>query len=141
MDRIQVFAIIASFIVGLFILELVRKKKLMEKYSLIWIFSAVILVILSFWRNLLEWLAGLLGIYYAPTALFIVISFCGMGLLIHFSIAISKLSEQNKILAQELALLKYQIENGSNQLGPQEHGKEKAQKLTDTTTSKVTDEE
>jgi hypothetical protein len=112
MDKIQIFAIVVSLVVGLSILELVRKKKLMEKYSLIWIISAAILIILSFWRNLLEWLASLLGVYYAPTALFIVISFCGMGLLIHFSIAISKLSEQNKILAQELALLKYTTQSG-----------------------------
>lgn len=112
MDKIQIFAIVVSLVVGLSVFELVRKKKLMEKYSLIWIISAAILIILSFWRNLLEWLASLLGVYYAPTALFIVLSFCGMGLLIHFSIAISKLSEQNKILAQELALLKYKIQTG-----------------------------
>jgi hypothetical protein len=124
MDKIQIFAIFVSLLVGLFIFELVRKKKLMEKYSLIWIISAVILIVLSFWRNLLEWLAGLLGIYYAPTALFIVISFCGMGLLIHFSIAISKLSEQNKILAQELALLKYKIQGRIDK--PELHGRKKS---------------
>ena len=110
MERIQVFAIIASAAVCIIIVELVRKKKLMEKYSLIWIFSAVILITLSLWRNFLEQLADFLGIYYAPTALFIVLSFCGLGLLVHFSIAISKLTEQNKILAQEVALLKNEVQ-------------------------------
>ena len=119
MERIQVFSILASAAVCIIIVELVRKKKLMEKYSLIWIFSAVILITLSLWRNLLERLADFLGIYYAPTALFIVLSFCGLGLLVHFSIAISKLTEQNKILAQEVALLKNEVqtknESGSAQ--------------------------
>ena len=110
MERIQVFAILASAAICIGIVELVRKKKLMEKYSLIWIFSAVILITLSLWRNLLEQLADLLGIYYAPTALFIVLSFCGLGLLVHFSIAISKLTEENKTLAQEMALLKHELQ-------------------------------
>jgi len=118
MERIQVFAIIASAAVCIIIVELVRKKKLMEKYSLIWIFSAVILITLSLWRNLLEGLANFLGIYYAPTALFIVLSFCGLGLLVHFSIAISKLTEQNKILAQEVALLKNEVQTKNESGSP-----------------------
>jgi hypothetical protein len=108
MERIQLFALLVSLVVSLFIFELVRKRKLMEKYSLVWIISALILTILSIWRDLLEGLADVLGIFYAPTALFIVLSFCGMGMLIHFSIVISKLTEQNKILAQEIALMKYE---------------------------------
>ena len=110
MERIQVFAILASAAVCIVIVELVRKKKLMEKYLLIWIFSTVILITLSLWRNFLERLADFLGVYYAPTALFIVLSFCALGLLVHFSIAISKLTEQNKVLAQEVALLKYKLQ-------------------------------
>jgi len=119
MERIQVFAIIASAAVCIIIVELVRKKKLMEKYSLIWIFSAVILITLSLWRNFLERLADFLGIYYAPTALFIVLSFCGLGLLVHFSIAISKLTEQNKILAQEVALLKNEVQTKNESWSPE----------------------
>ena len=111
MERIQIFAILASFAVCFVILELVRKRKLMEKYSLIWLLSAVLLIVLSFWREMLEWLADLLGVDYAPTALFIVLSFCGLGLLVHFSIVISKLTEQNKILAQELGLLRNEMQS------------------------------
>lgn len=119
MERIQVFAIVTSAVVCIVIVELVRKKKLMEKYSLIWIFSTVILITLSLWRNFLERLADFLGIYYAPTALFIVLSFCGLGLLIHFSIAISTLTEQNKILAQEVALLKNEVQTINESEAPE----------------------
>ncbi len=119
MERIQVFALLASAVICLGIVELVRKKKLMEKYSLIWILSGVILITLSLWRNLLELLADFLGIYYAPTALFIVLSFCGLGLLVHFSIAISRLTEQNKILAQEVALLKNEIQTKNENGAPE----------------------
>ena len=119
MERIQVFAILASAAVCIVIVELVRKKKLMEKYLLIWIFSTVILITLSLWRNFLERLADFLGVYYAPTALFIVLSFCGLALLIHFSIAISRLTEQNKILAQEVALLKNELQTKNESEAPE----------------------
>jgi len=107
--RIQIFAVIGSLLVAGLVFELIRKKKLLEQYSLLWFFSSLILFVLSIWRDLLEKAADFLGVYYAPTALFIIMIFCGMVLFLHFSIVISKLTEQNKTLAQELALLKANI--------------------------------
>ena len=108
--RIQVLAILGSLIIAAFIFELIRKRKLIERYSLLWFGSVLILIILSLWRDLLERAAALMGVYYAPSALFIVAIFCGTILFVHFTIVISKLTEQNKTLAQELGLLKEEMQ-------------------------------
>jgi len=111
-SRIQMLAILGSILLAFFIFELIRKKKLLEKYSLLWLGSAIVLIVLSIWRDLLEKISDSMGVYYAPTALFIVVLFCGLILGLHITIVISKLTEQNKILAQEISLLKNKIEEG-----------------------------
>lgn len=107
--RIQIVSVIASLIITFFVFELIRKRRLMEKYSLWWFASAIVLLVFSFWRDLLEKLAALLGVEYAPSVLLIVIIFCGFAISLHFTMVISKLTEQNKILAQEVALLKNEL--------------------------------
>ncbi len=107
--RIQIISVIASLIIAGFIFELIRKRKMMEKYSLWWFASAIALLVFSFWRDLLDKLALLLGVEYAPSVLLIVILFCGFIIALHFTVVISKLTEQNKILAQEVALLRNEV--------------------------------
>lgn len=92
------------------VLEFVRTKKLKEQYSLLWIFLGSLMITLAVWRNLLEKLAKIMGIYYAPSLLFVAgILFCFM-LILHYSVIISKLYTQNIILAQEIGLLNKKIE-------------------------------
>lgn len=109
--RIQILAIFGSLLIAVFIFELIRKRKLIERYSLLWFGSVLVLIVLSLWRGLLEQAASVMGVDYAPSALFIVAIFCGTVLFVHFTIVISKLTEQNKMLAQELALLKEKLES------------------------------
>ena len=110
-ERVEVVAVLGSASLLLIVLELVRRKKLKEEYSLLWLLTCIALLILSFWRSLLEVLAQLVGIFYPPTALFVV----GFGfvllILLHFSTVISKLSTENKQLAQRLAILSWKLRN------------------------------
>ena len=103
--RIQLVAIAASGALLLLILELVRRRRLLERYALLWLFSAVILLALAVWRDFLETLAETIGIIYPPNALFVVAFGFVAALLLHFSIAVSKLADQSKVLAQRVALL------------------------------------
>ena len=105
----RVIAIVISSGLLLLILELVRRKRLMERYALLWLFSTVILLILSLWNGLLTSLASALGISYPPSALFAVAFGVVLVLLVHFSLAVSRLSDQNKVLAQRLGLLQAQL--------------------------------
>jgi hypothetical protein len=103
--RIQILAIAVSGALLLIVLEMVRRKAFLERYALLWLLSAVVLLALSVWRGLLESLAELIGIAYPPNALFLVAFGVVLVLLLHFSLAVSKLSDQTKVLAQRLALL------------------------------------
>ncbi len=103
--RIQLVAIAASGALLLLILELVRRRRLLERYALLWLFSATILLALAVWREFLETLANAIGIIYPPNALFLIAFGFVMVLLLHFSMAVSRLADQSKVLAQRIAML------------------------------------
>jgi hypothetical protein len=103
--RIQIVAVLVSAILLFGILELVRSRRLLERYAILWLFSATILLALAAWKGLLEKISHAVGIYYAPSALFVIAFGFILVLLLHFSVAVSRLAEQSKVLAQRLALL------------------------------------
>ncbi len=103
--RIQIVAILASAFLLLGVLELVRQRRLLERYALLWLFCAVILLALAIWRDFLETIAKAVGIIYPPNALFLIAFGFVMVLLLHFSMAVSRLADQSKVLAQRLARL------------------------------------
>ena len=103
--RIQIVAIGAAVCLIVVLLELVRRRSLLERYALLWLASAFILLALAIWRGLLEEVADLVGVAYPPNALFLIAFGFVLVLLLHFSLAVSRLSDQTKVLAQRLALL------------------------------------
>lgn len=101
----QRIAVIVTLLFLVLVIELVRRRRLVERYALLWITAALILVVLAVWDGALDWIAARLGILSPPNALFLI----GVGALfvlaLHFSVAFSRLSEETKILAQEVARL------------------------------------
>jgi hypothetical protein len=112
-DRIQIVSIIAAALLLLAVLEMVRRRRLLERYALVWLGSAVILLALAVWRGALTDLAKALGVAYPPNALFVVAFGFVLLLLLHFSLAVSRLSDQSKVLAQRLALLEARVRKGA----------------------------
>jgi hypothetical protein len=113
--RIQLFSVFLGISLLLVIFQLIRKNKLLEQYSLLWIASAVILLVMAICRGLLERLSNFIGIYYPPSALFFVAIFCGMVIALHFSVVISRLNRQNNTLAQEIGILRSEIDRLKNE--------------------------
>jgi hypothetical protein len=113
-QRIIAIAISAGLL--LLILELVRRKRLMERYALLWLFSTLLLLVLSVWSGLLNSLASALGVSYPPSALFAVAFGVVLVLLVHFSLAVSRLSDQNKVLAQRLGILQRRVQEQAEHL-------------------------
>jgi len=111
MQTTQYIAIIVSISLFLYILFLVRKKKIKEEYSLLWLFSSIVFIFFSIWRDGLEYFAKLMGIAYPPAALFLILMLAVFLILIEFSVNISKLSDKNTTLAQEQALLRHELES------------------------------
>ena len=103
--KIQILAIVGSGGMLLVVLEMVRQRRLLERYALLWLFSALVLLALAVWRDFLETIASTVGIIYPPNALFVIAFGFVLVLLLHFSIAVSRLADQSKVLAQRVALL------------------------------------
>jgi hypothetical protein len=103
--RVQILAIVVSGALLLGVLELVRRRRFLERYALLWLFSATALLVLSAWKGLLGTIASAIGVAYAPSALFVIAFGFILVLLLHFSLVVSRLADQNKVLAQRLALL------------------------------------
>jgi hypothetical protein len=103
--RIQILAIIATGVLLIVVLELVRRRRLHERYALLWLVSTVFLLFLASWRDALAKVASLVGIAYPPNALFFLAFAAILVVLLHFSVVISRLSDQTKILAQRMSML------------------------------------
>ncbi|KUO72787.1 MAG: glycosyl transferase family 2 [Desulfosporosinus sp. BRH_c37] len=111
MVRVQLVVLITSLLVTGFIIEQVRRRRLAVEYSLIWIVAGLGMIFFSLWRNGVEYLADLMGIYYAPSAIFVIFGVLVFVLCIHFSLAISKLSSSNRVLVQRIALIEDDLKN------------------------------
>lgn len=109
MDRSVVLAVLAALAAFLLVLELVRRRRLREDYSLLWLFVAAVMIVVAAWRELLHGLAALVGIAYPPNLLFLLALLFIFGLLLYFSTVITRLTQESKRLAQEVALLRQQI--------------------------------
>jgi hypothetical protein len=103
--RVSLVAAAISIALLAVVLELIRTRRLRERYALLWLLTAAVLLVLSLWRSGLDTIAGLVGIHYAPSALFVLGSLFIIVVLLHYSTVISRLSDENAILAQRVALL------------------------------------
>jgi len=116
MDVLKIIAIVGCGIGLMVIVELIRRGRLKEKYSLLWLFAGIILLIFSLSRGLLEYVSSLLGIYYPPSLLFLLAFMFLLLITLHFSVVISGLSDKNKKLAQEVALLRQEMQEGMGRI-------------------------
>jgi hypothetical protein len=112
--RVSVVAALAALILLVVILELIRSRRLQERYAVLWLVTAVTMLVLAIWRDGLAQIADLAGIAYPPSALFVIVSLFILAVLLHYSTVISRLSDQNKILAQRLALLERDLEEAAS---------------------------
>src|SRR5258707_13301053 len=103
----------AAVILLLVVFELIRSRRLREQYALLWLATGIVLVILSVWRAGLNTIAGWLGVRgYPPAVLFAVGLLFVILVLLHYSTVISRLADQNVVLAQKLALLETRLNEG-----------------------------
>ena len=91
------------------IFELIRSRRLQERYALLWMATGVVLLVFALWRDGLKVLADTVGIAYPPSALFLLASLFVLVVLLHYSTVISELAERNLMLAQRIALLEQKV--------------------------------
>jgi hypothetical protein len=117
--KVSIAATLASLALLAVVFELIRSRRLRERYALLWLLTGVVLVVLSAWRGGLNTIAGWLGVRgYPPAVLFAVGLLFVIVVLLHYSTVISRLSDQNVLLAQRLALLEAELADERDRVTP-----------------------
>jgi hypothetical protein len=106
----KIFAVVASFLLMAVVVELVRRRKLREEYSWLWLLTGGVIVALVIWYDLLVAVTHLIGAIAPTTTLFIFGLLFLMLISLHYSVQISRMSQQVKAMGQQIALLKGEVE-------------------------------
>lgn len=113
-DRLTLLVFVAALGLLLLVLEMVRRRALAEKYSLLWLIMSVVILLLAIARPALDRIAPMLGIYYAPSALFVA-GFVGLlVILLYFSAVITQLTREARIAAQQIGILRERVDELEN---------------------------
>ena len=108
-DKAATLAFIGGLVLFLGIFELIRKRRLLERYALLWFLAGSVIICLSLSRKSLDILAKLMGIYYPPSALFVIAALFFLLILLHFSVVTSELTEKNRKLAQQISMMDWKM--------------------------------
>jgi hypothetical protein len=112
-EFVTLAATVVSGAIVFSVVELIRRNKLKEKYSLLWLAASLVILFFSVSRKALEAISLLAGIYYPPSFIFLIAFLFLIVINIHFSTVISELYEKNKNLAQEIALLRESLKENA----------------------------
>jgi hypothetical protein len=107
--RVTLVALLGAFAVLVVVLELVRRRKLQERYSMLWIATAIVLFVLAIWSSALQGISNVVGIAYPPTTMFVAAGLFFLLMLLHYATVLSRLTDQNTRLAQQLALMEERL--------------------------------
>jgi hypothetical protein len=107
--KVQIVALIGTLALFVLVLELVRRRRLAERYALLWLAASAALLVLAIWRGGLDVIADVMGIQEPANAIFILLFGMAFLLLLNFSVATTRLSEETKVLAQETARLEHEL--------------------------------
>ncbi len=119
-NPIQLIAVAVSLALVVVVIELVRRGALTEEYSLIWLVCGAALLVLSFWKNILDVSARWLGIYYPPAVLLLVVVFFGFVASLYFSVVISGQRRRIERLIEEAALIDARVRELEAEAGRRE---------------------
>jgi len=116
---VSIVAAIASVGLLLVVLDLIRRRKLRERYALLWLATGVVLLVLSLWRSGLNTIADWVGVTgYPPAVLFAIAVLFILLVLLDYSTVISRLSDQNTVLAQRIGLLEQRLREATRYAEP-----------------------
>lgn len=105
MSRVQFFSVLGAVVLLATLISLIRRKKLLVEYSIIWLGIFAVFTLIAIFGGLLDRISAFFGILYPPAALFIVLLTGVFLLLLYFSVVISELKRKLNDLATRNALL------------------------------------
>lgn len=110
LSRTQVIVAIGAVLLALYVLDLVRRRRLSEDFSLLWVISTAVVAVLGFSTPVLVWVSRLLGIRYENSTVFAIGLAFSLAVLLHLSVRLSRLGMENRTMARDLALLRHELE-------------------------------
>ncbi|MEF3304687.1 DUF2304 domain-containing protein [Paenibacillus sp. GYB003] len=120
LNSVQLMGIAFSLVLIVSVFFMVRARMIREKYSLVWFLIGTFTLIMSVFKDMLDWFSSLIGVYYAPSAFFAILIVCAYLLLLNMSVSISRLKMHNKALTQELGLTKLRLDELEKRLKERE---------------------
>jgi len=102
----SVFFLILAILVCTFVVIQVRHQRMKERYAALWLIIGAIIIVLGAFPNLLNGVADFVGVALPVNLLFLLSILLLMGVSIHLTLELSRLSEKTRILAEEVAILK-----------------------------------
>ncbi len=116
---VSIAGAVASAALLVLVFELIRSRRLRERYALLWLLTGAVMLALSLWRDGPNTIAGWLGVETSPPAILLAVaSLFIIVVLLHYSTVISRLADQNVLLAQRIALLERELEAAQEQERP-----------------------
>ena len=109
--NIYILGIAFSLVFLFAVIDLMRRRVLMEQYSLLWLGMGVVILLLSIFPQWLNAFAVAVGIYYAPSLLFLIGFLFMLGTMLHLTVVLSRLTKRTVLLVQEIAILKAELED------------------------------
>ena len=110
LSRTQVITALGAVLLAMFVLDLVRRRKLSEEYSLLWVMATTVIAILGFSTPLLTWITRALGFLGESSTTFAFGLAFSLAMLLYLSLKLSRLGYENHALTRDLALLRHEVE-------------------------------
>ena len=111
LSRTQIIVALGAVALALFVLDLVRRRRLSEEFSLLWVVCTLALAILGFSTPVLVWVTDALGMLGESSTVFAFGLAFSVAMLLYLSISLSRLGQENHVLTRELALLRHEVES------------------------------
>ena len=110
LSRTQVIAAIGAVLLALFVLDLVRRRRLSEEYSLLWVAATAVMALLGFSTPLLRFITHALGMMFESSTVFAVGLAFAIFMLLYLSVKMSRLTQEHLAVTREVALLRHELE-------------------------------
>ncbi|GGH66097.1 DUF2304 domain-containing protein [Rothia aerolata] len=109
----NILFLILSLIIFVMVFAQVRNQKMKEKYAALWLGVSAIIIVLALFPSLLWWLADITGVIVPVNLLFMLAILMLIGVCLHLTLEVSKISDEARTLAEEVSILRASLEQGS----------------------------
>lgn len=117
-EKIQFFSLVFSVVTFVFIFGLVKHRRIKEEYSLLWFGMSIFFIYLSLDKQSIDRFGDMFGIAYKPSILMLFTTGFIFLVLVHVTVVITRLSEQNTELIQEMGLAAFRATTGKDLSAP-----------------------